>query len=793
MKTFLPVLLFVIFSSLSYAQQDEQEVSMVPNSLSKGKTYALIIGISEYAHDSIRDLRFAHRDAEAFYNFLTSQEGGMVPTENIRMLINKQATVSNIYIAKRWLETEAKKDDVVFFYFAGHGDVEQASVFELGFLLAHDTPYQNYFNNAVRIEDINIMASILSISKEANVYLITDACHSGKLAGSDFRGRLLAGEQLMKAENHELRIASCKASQEAEEDEFWGQGRGAFSFFLINGLRGMADRDSNNVVTFDEIKLYIDTNVPQSVLKVKNKQQNPVSLGERPEARLSIVNKESLTMALLDTLQTFTLPADTSAAAQSTSRSVRSKKSLLELSTEKFFAGLSARFTSTAPESNSIYKDLRLEGDNAIIRFFLDSFLATRDTLIRKAVDADLRFRTTFKQQLAAVMHDRVQQVINKYLDGDDEEIEKRMYYSHLQSGYTAFPAFIEVAMKLLEEDHPLFKILEVKLHYFQGLIHSLKLPPKGGAGTGTIVQAILEQQKAFELDKNAAYVMNELGMLFSQNKETDNADKFLRLAVRSAPKWPVALANLSEHFAKSKDFNKGIENALKSLEYKKDYQFGHLNLARNYEGKGNIFAARKHYFKTLLINPRPFFAYERLALIALATQEYQLAEKLLNESEKRKSQMPRESLKEVNARSEELFKMMQTAFSGSDPAVMLADSLILSGDSIKADSFVAVLQKPGQTTVKDLNRHLVKYFILKNQPEKALDILNKELALKPRNPEIEYSMARCFAMSDKKKEARDALLDAVQHGFKNKRAYQADRVFNKFRIEFQPIQLMMR
>lgn len=42
---------------------------------SKGTTYALIVGISDYKDDQITDLNYAHRDAEAFANFLTSKPG----------------------------------------------------------------------------------------------------------------------------------------------------------------------------------------------------------------------------------------------------------------------------------------------------------------------------------------------------------------------------------------------------------------------------------------------------------------------------------------------------------------------------------------------------------------------------------------------------------------------------------------------------------------------------------------------------------------------------------------------
>ncbi|MBK8349692.1 MAG: caspase family protein [Saprospiraceae bacterium] len=789
MKPFFTIFILASIIVRSFSQE-EAEVALIPTSISSGNIYALIIGISEYKHDSIRDLHFAHKDAEAFYEYLTSASGGMVPTANIRLLVNEQATVSNIYVAKRWLETVPKKDDVVFFYFAGHGDVENSSVYQLGFLLAYDTPYQNYFNNALRIEDINIMANSLSISKGVNVYLITDACHSGKLAGTDNRGRALTFDQLMKTEERELRLASCKANQEAEEDTSWGGGRGAFSYFLIEGLKGKADRDTNRIVTFEEIKSYVEKIVPEQVNKVKQKSQNPVSLGEFPAAKLAIISKDVVISEQpnTDISQNSAPEKRDTTALSNTSRSLRrSQKTTTEISFEKYFSALSVLYTTSTPEVNEDFKDLRLESDQKIIEYFLTKFNLPSDSILKSALNNDPNFQASFKQQLAATMHDRIQQVINKYLEGDDEEIEKRMYYSYLSSGYNHFPAFTEVAMKLLDAEHPLYKILEVKLHYFQGLIYSLKLPLKG-EGSGTIVQAIEEQKTAYSLEKNAAYIMNELGLLYAKNKESENADKFLKMAVKSAPKWPVALANLSAHFADNKLYDKGIEMGLKAVELKGNYQFAHLHLAKNYEKKGNLYSARKHYFETLKINSRPYFGYERLGIIALKTQDYKLAEKLFEDSEKRKSKLLKDGLNEVNNKNAETLAMLSATIENKNPSVIQADQYILSGDTTKVDSILSVLSKSPSVSKSELNNLYVKHYFLTNKFLPALEILKRELSVNPKNADIEYSIARCYAMMDKSLESRNALLDAVQHGFKYKWVYQYDAVFNKYKNEWHRI-----
>ena len=107
--------------------QNEDSSPFGPSSISKGDIYALIIGISDYEDPKIKDLSFAHRDAEIFYDYLRSPAGGSVPKQNIKLLKETNATISNIYVAKQWLEKSVEKNDLVYFYFSGHGDVESSS------------------------------------------------------------------------------------------------------------------------------------------------------------------------------------------------------------------------------------------------------------------------------------------------------------------------------------------------------------------------------------------------------------------------------------------------------------------------------------------------------------------------------------------------------------------------------------------------------------------------------------------------------------------------------------------
>jgi uncharacterized caspase-like protein len=209
----------------------------------KGNIYAVIIGISKYLDPQINALQFSNRDAQVFADFLMSASGGSVPKQNIKLLIDAAATTGEVDKAIIWLKDNCQPDDKVFFYFSGHGALENESMFRDGYLICYNTPATAFVRMGLSIDWLNKMTGTIS-DKKANVIIITDACHSGRVANSQFKGSILVGEQLMNAAEKEIRMASCTPEQLSIEKSDWGGGRGVFSYHLINGLQGgLADKD----------------------------------------------------------------------------------------------------------------------------------------------------------------------------------------------------------------------------------------------------------------------------------------------------------------------------------------------------------------------------------------------------------------------------------------------------------------------------------------------------------------------------------------------------------------------
>jgi tetratricopeptide (TPR) repeat protein len=234
----------------------------------KESVHALIIGISKYMN--INSLEFADDDALAFKDYLIQTMKVKSDTNNITVLLNEAAISPNIYAALENLLEQAKEKDKVYIYFSGHGDSENSTLFKSGFLLTHETPKQSYYTNSINIDILNNFVSTLSIGNKAEVIFIVDACHSGNVENTSNIGATITAKALAKNVAEEVRMLSCQPDEVSLEGKQWGNGRGLFSYHLINGLWGLADMQGvpDGKVTLNELNIYLSTNVPKDASPV---------------------------------------------------------------------------------------------------------------------------------------------------------------------------------------------------------------------------------------------------------------------------------------------------------------------------------------------------------------------------------------------------------------------------------------------------------------------------------------------------------------------------------------------
>jgi hypothetical protein len=140
-------------------------------SVAGGKYYALIIGISNYIDPLISGLDKPIKDAELFYNTLTSRY--IFEKNNVKFL--KDATMSEIVAALDYFAKAVRPTDNFLIFYAGHGVWNATS--EIGYWLPSDARKSstlNWFRNSA-------LRDYLREINSKHTLLITDACFGGSI------------------------------------------------------------------------------------------------------------------------------------------------------------------------------------------------------------------------------------------------------------------------------------------------------------------------------------------------------------------------------------------------------------------------------------------------------------------------------------------------------------------------------------------------------------------------------------------------------------------------------------
>lgn len=592
-------------------------------------TFALVVGIANYENDRL-NLNYSNRDAEEFANYLRSAAGGTIPEDNIRLLTDTNATTAAIYNSLKWLKKKTELSNIqdekakclVYIYFSGHGDVETDTRANLGFLLAYNTPPNNYRNNAIRIEDLNDYAHTLSADLNANVIIITDACHSGKLAGSDYRGAYLTGTELAKARDQEIRIASCNPDELSMEDQRWGNGRGVFSWYLINGLKGLADRNRDNIVTLNEARQYVDSAIAADpVLKELKHKQTPVLRGNQ-QFKISLINPEVFRV-MINTPQVPEISLSLS------DRFWKYLQDSLGDISQLDFTSMQKAGRNQAPFM-FLFQTGKLWGPGSTVTTIIRE--------LERSITRDTVLRNNFNDKLLEWLHSKGQEVINQYLAGDEADLEKRRYYNVKSKGYDMYLALYATALQLADPADPLYRILTLNKLYFSGVAARLKIPLVNEAEQKKLIEQALQLQlKALDLDDNAAFVQNELGILYQYKNDKTKAEQYYTRATVLAPSWAIPQANLSGLYIQLNDTAKAAAAGSAAEQLQPGLQNTQINLGRLDELNGNYLFAEERYRRAIDINSRHYFPFERLGNVYLQTMQYALADSFYHEAALRK------------------------------------------------------------------------------------------------------------------------------------------------------------
>ena len=213
------------------------------------RTYLVSVGIADYSGfpTKINNLSLTTNDAQTIVN-LYSKNTSVVYS----LLLNEKATKDRIVRAIKKVFNKASKNDIVVFFFSGHG-------YPGGFCAYDGKIGYGEIRNA------------MSQSKSKNKMMFVDACRSGGMRVDEItiQGAVTAA----KNANVMLLLSSRNTENSIERR---GMQNGFFTTYLQKGLRGNADANRDRVITAKELFNFIH----QGVSQISGGKQHPVMWGK---------------------------------------------------------------------------------------------------------------------------------------------------------------------------------------------------------------------------------------------------------------------------------------------------------------------------------------------------------------------------------------------------------------------------------------------------------------------------------------------------------------------------------
>ncbi|MGB5024049.1 MAG: tetratricopeptide repeat protein, partial [Saprospiraceae bacterium] len=414
----------------------------------------------------------------------------------------------------------------------GHGDVEKKTITQPGYLLCWDAPSRVYLaGGALALPMFQDIITTLSAQNKAKVIVITDACRSGKLAGSSVGGSQITGANLAKQYSNEIKILSCQPNEYSIEGEQWGGGRGAFSYHLIDALYGMADNNNDLIVNLQEAGRYIEDHVSAEVAPVS---QVPMVLGNRIET-LSKVDPNLLA-------------------------SLKSGKSN-QLS---FLSSIDSRGIEEdvlALVDTSVRLTFRLFKQALKDKAFLEPANACAETYFNQLIQEPKfeRLHSTIKRNYAAALMDEGQQFINLLLKSDPKVND--YMFSQGQIDVNSIHLKLKRAAELLGPKHYIYNSLKAKENYFKAGIFPIEYY------SGILKDSVPNLQRKLLLnglsyDEHAPYILNRLLAFYELDSFRIMADRLEELC----PNWAIALGDIGYGYFLRGEVSSCIEYYKKSI-----------------------------------------------------------------------------------------------------------------------------------------------------------------------------------------------------------------------------------
>jgi Flp pilus assembly protein TadD len=699
----------------------EQSATMVLPPPPGGQTYALLIGVSKYKHPEL-NLQFANADAVDFGKFLESPRGGDVPIPNVLVLTDEKATTAAVRNGfQQFLKQRANKNDTVVILIAGHGTVEKPGS-NKAFILTYDADPQDLNSTALPVNELQALFGE-QLQNVGHVLLFVDVCKAGTIG--TIQNTAVNGsvkQQFDDVEGDLVGLLAAHAREVSQEGPQFGGGHGVFSYYVLKGLQGDADRDKNGSVDAGELITYVTTAVQDATMRKQNPQEFGPG-GSIMMMRLSDTSKPGIPMTRAPVLW-----------------DIRNGGPLLLASAQD--TPLSPEAASSLDRYNQALQAGRVLPNEAANAF--DALRALRPQLSneRYAEQSD---------RLRVALEDRAQETLLRYLAGDENPQSR---------GDFDFAGRYMAAARLLTQES---LYLEGREDFFEGrtALFDKRFP-----------DAVDLLEKSVRIDPGGAYGYNALGIAYLEQADFARAIPAFHDASKRAQHWSYPLHNLALSYVETGDTRSAIRAYQDAMKLTPQYSYLPYNLGLVYQRINRRKEAEASYRKAMMLAPNSAEPYNALGTLRASEGKRAEAEQFYRQALMRKPDLlpARHNLAILlasdPARRQEAIDLLRANLQ-QDPAYLasrlsLAETLAAAGDNTGAAvEYRRVLtEKPNYIGAR---LALASLLAKSGDAEGALTELREAAGADNQNPDVIEQIGDIEAGRGRSAEARTAYEQALK------------------------------
>ncbi|ALF54530.1 Clp protease [Nostoc piscinale CENA21] len=226
--------------------------------------FALLIGVSEY-QPGLNALPGAVQDIKAMQRVLQHSEMGDFADADMTVLENPPRHVMERAIEN--LFSNRQKDDLVLFYFSGHGIKDDSGKLYLS--TSETSKYQSGELIQTTATAASLIHGMMERSRSRRQVIILDCCFSGAFA----EGMKAKDDNTVDIKNQlggegRAVLTSSTATQYSFEQE--GEDLSVYTRYIVEGIeKGAADTDNDGMISVDELHEYARKKVQEAAPAMK--------------------------------------------------------------------------------------------------------------------------------------------------------------------------------------------------------------------------------------------------------------------------------------------------------------------------------------------------------------------------------------------------------------------------------------------------------------------------------------------------------------------------------------------